>query len=1355
MHSLFTPPLPRYKDARSKSTSNTLHNVTRPFRGKASEEELTVSNLRKLYASLLEEMAPRHYEMGTAFPSSNNNKNNHFRWKNQGTITIEGDDDEGYDYAYTPDNSQKSWRLGVSSGRGGGGMMNGITGGDWSKDGVRRYYTGGSIATTGDTAKLRKEGDILSIGSMDVDISTMNGVGISPETSPTKGEAGENRQSGELLGSDGQFPLESARKEEEEEAMVDVDIADLSDSPSASLEEITLESTTPVADDEAIDNDTSAVDNYKSTFGSNKTNSMTTFESLFHISPTMAWRLRSAYAPTTPQEHDLLLLGSEELAHRHPDKAEGMAKGLELAKECEDRVCNGLWRVGELICFCERMRNRNDNGEQSSNEDDIEAAEAVFAYFCEKNILPMLVDAILCRPPPLSSSSSYDASPSPFSGATWTSAVKAQILQVIAMLLFNTTSPLTLTYLLSNNYMNELIMGMMPLDQWKEEALEEILPPFVTLLRGLVMKLRGEEGRYCVPLLLCQRKVRIGFSQSCSNDENSTEAYLPLLFAAVQVLVSNIGSSLRDGDGCLVKTTAMNVILNLCRVVDPEVRNVLISGLDPADETILPTTKSQDASSAKSATPLSVHLTIEQELLFPYICKSLIACYHRSVRLLMASLKLNNQPSNLERTHAKKIPHHELTQAKEEAASRHKDIASSLLSELRYWLGFLDDLLSCEIRNWNVRLCEYIMSEVIVGTVFLNWNRSTEALEKRCEESMKVSEELKAKAEIRTSVSFVTHFLGMVEYYPLVRMVAAALLSEKYPQAWCQHNDNTLIRGNDFFVVTPILHSMVTSESPRREEADAGAGGSNTAQSNRDNRNIAQEDMHPSLSRADDQNQQRKPSMKASEMDHRALETAAAELNLNDLADQVELHCNEHQQLDMPCVSNSHRTSFLKMLAGDSHPAEVTILACMLFASVLENDAIDDNVLEALGVLPSSESSPFEQAITSFLENYISTHEFDLNVPFQRTVVTAMEYISSLGIMLLERTVYHTWAEDGSCLDEVPLNHYYLSSKLIKALQSSLKYFSTYSLKLSKCDATKDLFADYIETEIRQRYSRTELESPRLSHHEPKITVTCCLSDYFPSNFVDFVSTGTQFAPADHAGNDIEASQLVSQLLLHFRSLVICVQEFHSRFAPLTGLPSIANNRMCDEDEALSFCMIQEADDSILAIGGFQMTRLPGVGTEIDLRGRTVFRGFEYKQQLSIIDASVMALILVIDPEEIYVGRKVRTGDLNRSSVLGVIPIRNVIASAIENSLLHIALRCTEDDSQYGDTVKNGKLTIEFKSNELSISVKDCLDKYCLAYRTKKAFEIEDLLEKCCLMCAKDSGSERMGNETWTDFQQG
>lgn len=118
----------------------------------------------------------------------------------------------------------------------------------------------------------------------------------------------------------------------------------------------------------------------------------------------------------------------------------------------------------------------------------------------------------------------------------------------------------------------------------------------------------------------------------------------------------------------------------------------------------------------------------------------------------MATLKLN-QTSDPNKNH----------EAREEASARHKDIGSNLLSELRHWFGFIDDLLSCQIRSWNVILCECIMSEVIVGTVLLNWNRSLLVL-KESDASLKMSEEIKSTAEIRTSVIFITQFLSMVEY---------------------------------------------------------------------------------------------------------------------------------------------------------------------------------------------------------------------------------------------------------------------------------------------------------------------------------------------------------------------------------------------------------------------------------------------------------------------------------------------------------------------------------------------------------------------------------------------------------------
>ena len=117
----------------NSSSSNSNNN--------SSSEEISVSNLRKLYSSLLEELAPLHYELGTGNPvnntggntnSGNNNdstngdtksgsggnKNANYRWKNSGTITVDGTDDTGYDYYYTPDDTVQSWRLsGLASSR--------------------------------------------------------------------------------------------------------------------------------------------------------------------------------------------------------------------------------------------------------------------------------------------------------------------------------------------------------------------------------------------------------------------------------------------------------------------------------------------------------------------------------------------------------------------------------------------------------------------------------------------------------------------------------------------------------------------------------------------------------------------------------------------------------------------------------------------------------------------------------------------------------------------------------------------------------------------------------------------------------------------------------------------------------------------------------------------------------------------------------------------------------------------------------------------------------------------------------------------------------------------------------------
>lgn len=308
----------------------------------------------------------------------------------------------------------------------------------------------------------------------------------------------------------------------------------------------------------------------------------------------------------------------------------------------------------------------------------------------------------------------------------------------------------------------------------------------------------------------------------------------------------------------------MNVILNVCRITDLEVRSVLINGGKVDDEDSSSSERASNNSEDLSNNTLRRHspssqaFTVEQQLLFAHICKNLNSSYyHRAVRLLMASLSIHNKHRKPTHPHHPQSlnPQHEISQAKEEALSRNADIAASLLSELCYWLGLVDDLLSCGIRAWNVCLSEWIMKEVVVGTVLYHWNRNV--VGSVGGDSSKVAlEACKADAEIRASIWFITQVFGMVGYAPLIKMLVATVLHERYPSSWCGGgaNDDLGVRDlfmsireskaeanmSNFFVATPALNAMITGnksnstgrgateEAPVEslgEEADAGAGG--------------------------------------------------------------------------------------------------------------------------------------------------------------------------------------------------------------------------------------------------------------------------------------------------------------------------------------------------------------------------------------------------------------------------------------------------------------------------------------------------------------------------------------------------
>ena len=1130
--------------------------------------------------------------------------------------------------------------------------------------------------------------EIMSMGSFDVDLGVMDGVSLSPKKKNKESGDVNDDEEGEDMPEINLFSIDDGDEEPKDSS---IEMQDIALDITTSMEDVALDSI-PAEETESNTPASTKLDNNNNDKISSGTfspsNNMTTFESLYHLSPELAWRLRSAYKPKTSQDQINIELLTQRGSGR---RADGIVKGLQVAKNCEVRVCNGLRKLSELISYCERLKGARfavttsrtfQGGEavttssiveeeeylSSEEEDDLEAAESMFAYFCEKNVLPMLIDSLLCHPTSTSTMDGADlsfntttigSSPSPFCGVTWTASVKAQIIQTIAMILFNTASPLSLAYLLSNNYMNELIMGMLPLDQWKDEALEEILPPYITLLRGLVMRLRGDEGKCCLPLLVCQRE-----------SNGNSETYLPLLYAATQVFCNPHGTSLRDSEGCLVRTTAMNVILNLARISDHEVQQLLVGG--DATDVSLPSTKSAPSCSSSA---ISHSLSIEQGLLFPHICNSMTTWFHRSTRLVMASLSIDNRNST---------KHNE---AKAEARRHHKNIAKVLFSELQYWLGFIDDLLSCEIRVWNLRLVELFMREVVVGTILLRWNQSLEVIvnQSRDDDTKPSAEEYKARAEIRVAIVFFTQLFGMVEYSPLVRMVGAVLLNNKYPQQWCSSNIDF---GNDngiegFFIVTSAINLMIETNTEAStsvsadQEADAGAGGG-----------------------------------------------------------------------DEKLIPNLHRAALFNMLAGDdAYSSDDTILASMLVATVLENDAIDDKALDLFGILPSPTGndegdSPLEISIAKYLSQDWPQVDSDTS----SSLSSAIECVSTLGFMLLERLIYHTWTESGR-VDEVPFDHQYKNSKLIQALNKALSYFATQAQSYLDDESIYGICSDL----IKQRW-REIPDSPRSNDGGAKLT--CSLQSYYPSNHINSASVlagdvylGTTCNKTSQPSSDLllfnhdsEGIMFSLQATLHLRSLIGCIQDLHKR---ITSPHSCINSRFHGEGDALFFRTIEEADDMLLSLGGIQADPSPEVGMEIDVRGRKFFvcslpnktkKNFDIvidTDGAKIVVTEREDLVFVVDPNEIYLGKvKKDTRNKCRCQVLAVVPIQSIIACAIEGHIFHIV--ASEPPQSSSSILKDGRLSLKFhRSGITSQSVKECVDKHCDAYEKKIVRDMTDMLENC------------------------
>jgi hypothetical protein len=301
--------------------------------------------------------------------------------------------------------------------------------------------------------------------------------------------------------------------------------------------------------------------------------------------------------------------------------------------------------------------------------------------------------------------------------------------------------------------------------------------------------------------------------------------------------------------------------------------------------------------------------------------------------------------------------------------------------------------------------------------------------------------------------------------------------------------------------------------------------------------------------------------------------------------------------------------------------------------------------------------------------------------------------------------------KDGS--DYGAFTNLFSSSPLVRAFGIARTTFAKEAIKLQAAPGVSELFVDLIELAINNRYSiSSSSKNDSASNSKEHGNETPIASSFakFKCKALKNNSEILVRKTRDVSSNEVEDARFAIDMMLHFRSLCRIISELYSAKSAMMS-PAVSPRW---GGEKLEFGMLDTADESILTIGGLK--KKPGIGTELDLRGRTTFCFFPSSHMLEprrakplvgIVDLDAerrkrfaddilqrataqTKLLLVLDPTDLFVVKPDEHGD--RGIILCSAPLRFIIACAADAEWIHVAIRQKED---VGHLIKNGKHPLE------------------------------------------------------------
>eukprot|EP00934_Nitzschia_sp_Nitz4_P008275 Nitzschia sp. Nitz4//scaffold114_size70088//65007//68345//NITZ4_005991-RA/size70088-augustus-gene-0.7-mRNA-1//1//CDS//3329533465//8265//frame0 len=212
--------------------------------------------------------------------------------------------------------------------------------------------------------------------------------------------------------------------------------------------------------------------------------------------------------------------------------------------------------------------------------------DAVFEYFCEKSILSLLVDIAKEKRQASKEGRQWGTTESYYHGVVWSAEVKGQVFATVAQMVAECRNRSALYYLLSHNYINDLIQFMLPLQQWTDQALSKMVPPYVDMLKKIALKLAEDPDLF--PCLLVP-------GDAAAIDG---ECAFPLFSAVLETATGTFAQS-----DSIVYGTCLVVALNIMQIPDEAIQSFVCNA------------------------------SVEQRCLADHLCQRLIDRYNRMVNL--------------------------------------------------------------------------------------------------------------------------------------------------------------------------------------------------------------------------------------------------------------------------------------------------------------------------------------------------------------------------------------------------------------------------------------------------------------------------------------------------------------------------------------------------------------------------------------------------------------------------------------------------------------------------------------------------------------------------------------------------